>query len=40
MPERVKGFIMEWAAQHQAELLKNWERCQNGENPKKLKPLV
>lgn len=40
MPERVKGFIMEWAAQHQEELLKNWERCQNGENPKKLKPLV
>ena len=40
LPPRVLGMIMEWASMHKNELLKNWESLQNGQQIKKIKPLV
>jgi hypothetical protein len=36
---RVRGFIVEWAAMHQAELLTAWEQLRVGKNPDKIAPL-
>jgi len=38
-PARVKSMILEWAAMHQQELLADWERCDNGEQPLPIEPL-
>ena len=39
LPPRVRGFIVEWAAQHQAELLAAWETVRSGKTPGKIAPL-
>ncbi|MDP4268251.1 MAG: DUF4160 domain-containing protein [Bacteroidota bacterium] len=39
LPSRVLGFVIEWAAIHQTELLKNWERAENGEMVQPIEPL-
>ncbi|MFH0766211.1 MAG: DUF4160 domain-containing protein [Calditrichota bacterium] len=39
LPPRVYGFVIEWAYQHQGELLDNWDRARRGLRPKKIKPL-
>jgi hypothetical protein len=28
LPPRIRGFVVEWAAQHQDELVRNWELAQ------------
>ena len=40
LPGRVLGLIIEWASAHQAELFKNWSRCEKHEQPSKIEPLV
>lgn len=40
LPPRIIGLVVEWATIHQKELLKNWERLQQQEQVKKIKPLV
>jgi len=40
IPPRALGLVMEWAAQHQEELLSNWELVMNNIPPKKIEPLA
>lgn len=36
---RALALVMEWASQHQAELLSNWELCRENQHPHKIAPL-
>jgi hypothetical protein len=36
---RVRGLITEWASQHQAELLKDWEFARSGAPLNRIEPL-
>ncbi len=40
LPPRALGMVAEWANQHRAELLENWELVQKGQTPKKIQPLI
>ena len=37
--QRVKSLTLEWAALHQQELIEDWERCRNAEQPAPIAPL-
>ena len=37
---RALGLMVEWASQHQNELLENWELARNNQPLKKIAPLV
>ena len=39
IPPRALGLAMEWASQHQDELLRDWELTRNDEPPEKIAPL-
>jgi hypothetical protein len=39
LPPRALGLVIEWATQHQDELLINWERAQGQESLSKIEPL-
>jgi hypothetical protein len=39
-PHRVRAMVLEWASQHQQELLAAWNRCQFGEVPQPIAPLL
>jgi len=39
LPPRALGLVIEWATQHQDELLHNWERAQGQESLSKIEPL-
>lgn len=39
LPPRVLGFVVEWAAQHQQELLANWERARAQQELHRIAPL-
>ena len=38
-PARVKDMVLEWATQHQQELLMAWNKLQSGEQPIAIEPL-
>jgi hypothetical protein len=38
-PRRVRELVLEWAAQHQQELLAAWNRLQFGQEPSRIEPL-
>ncbi|HXT38617.1 MAG TPA: DUF4160 domain-containing protein [Candidatus Angelobacter sp.] len=38
-PSRVREMVLEWAAQHQQELLTSWHRCLSGQAPVRIQPL-
>ena len=38
-PPRALGMLIEWASQHKAELLKDWELARDGKPPEKIEPL-
>ena|SRR2546426_4908328 len=38
-PRRVREMVLEWATQHQQELLSAWNRCQVGQPPMRIEPL-
>ena len=40
IPPRALGLVMEWASQHQSELLRNWELAKNNQPPEKIAPLA
>jgi len=40
LPPRALGLVVEWASQHQEELLKLWERASNYQELYKLPPLL
>ncbi|MCE5228002.1 DUF4160 domain-containing protein [bacterium] len=39
LPPRIYGFVVEWALQHKAELIDNWQRAHSKKPIKKIKPL-
>jgi len=40
IPPRALGLVMEWASQHQKELLSDWELARKNRPPKIIAPLV
>ena len=38
-PARVCEMVMEWAREHQRELMENWECCQQAVAPRHIAPL-
>ena len=40
IPPRALGLVMEWASQHQSELLQNWELAKNNQPPENIAPLA
>ena len=39
LPNKAKALVLEWAAQHQAELLQAWNQARSGIQPAKIAPL-
>ena len=39
LPSRALGLVVEWASQHQEELVMNWEAARSDRPPKKIPPL-
>ena len=39
-PPRALGLVVEWASQHQGELLHNWKLAKNNRPIKKIAPLT
>lgn len=39
MPKRALALILEWAFEHRAALLEDWELCEKNQLPKKIPPL-
>jgi hypothetical protein len=39
LPPRVRGLVVEWAAQHQSELEMAWNTVRRGQPPAKIAPL-
>jgi hypothetical protein len=40
LPKRVSALVLEWAFEHRAELLKNWNLAGQREDLNKIQPLV
>jgi len=40
MPKRIISLVLEWAFEHRAELMENWERVKRKEQLKSIEPLV
>jgi phosphomannomutase len=39
IPPRAIGLVMEWASNHQEELLAAWEQARRGDTPNRIEPL-
>ena len=39
LPTKALGLVIEWASNHQVELMNNWELCRNDKTPNKIEPL-
>ena len=39
LPKRALGLVLEWASEHQAELMEDWDLCSRMQMPKKIEPL-
>ena len=39
LPRRAMALVMEWATEHQDELMEDWELCSKMQTPKKIAPL-
>lgn len=40
LPPRVYSLVAEWALIHQSDLINDWQKVKNLQNPTKIKPLV
>ncbi|MEJ2229492.1 MAG: DUF4160 domain-containing protein [Alphaproteobacteria bacterium] len=40
MPRRALALVLEWAQEHRAELLEDWNLCARNQQPKKITPLA
>ena len=40
IPPRALGLVMEWASQHQKELMEDWNLASKNQPPKKIAPLA
>jgi hypothetical protein len=39
IPPRATGLVMEWALEHQEELMRDWEQARKGQTPVTISPL-
>ena len=39
LPRRAHALVLEWAQEHRAELMEDWNICTRNEQPKKIAPL-
>ena len=39
LPRRATQLVLDWAELHQKELLLDWDRCQNKQQPQPIEPL-
>ena len=39
LPRRASAMVLEWAQEHRAELLENWEKCTRNMTPAEITPL-
>ncbi len=39
LPRRARGLVLEWAQEHQAELMSDWDLCARNRQPIKIAPL-
>jgi hypothetical protein len=39
LPRRALALVLEWAQEHRAELMENWELCSRKQSPRKIAPL-
>jgi len=39
LPRRAVGLVLDWAELHQAELIDDWDLCQNKQLPRAIAPL-
>jgi hypothetical protein len=39
LPRRACNLVLDWAELHREELLQNWERCRQHQQPDRLEPL-
>lgn len=39
LPKRALALVLEWASEHRADLLENWERCERMGTPNRIAPL-
>ncbi|MEA1949775.1 MAG: DUF4160 domain-containing protein [Planctomycetota bacterium] len=39
IPPRALGLVVEWASQHQDELMQDWNLARNEQQPKQIEPL-
>lgn len=39
LPKRALAMVLEWAFEHRAELMENWNRCERMEPPSRIDPL-
>lgn len=40
LPRRATALVLEWAQEHRAELLENWELCKRNQMPTRIRPLT
>ena len=40
LPKRALALVLEWASEHRAELMEDWELCARMQTPKKIDPLA
>lgn len=40
LPRRAERLVLEWAEEHRAELMENWELCKRLQSPKRIAPLA
>lgn len=39
LPRRALALVLEWAQEHRAELMEDWELCARRQTPRKIAPL-
>jgi hypothetical protein len=39
LPRRALTLVLEWAQEHRAELMEDWDLCASNQAPKKIQPL-
>ena len=39
LPKRALALVLEWASEHRAELMEDWELCRRMQSPKQIAPL-
>jgi hypothetical protein len=39
LPKRALALVLEWASEHRAELMEDWDLCAQLQTPRKIEPL-